>query len=142
MKLEKIVMFIILVVIILVAAFSITANLIMVVIDKQAEISILKALGATDRSIRSIFMLQGVFIGVLGLVLGMLAGLGVCAYMANVGIRMSENIFMFARIPVSVSVFDVVSISLSSLLLSLLATLYPAHKAAVISPIEGLTAED
>ncbi|MBU1069222.1 ABC transporter permease [Myxococcota bacterium] len=142
MKLEKVVMFIILVVIILVAAFSITANLIMVVIDKQSEISILKALGATNRSIRSIFMLQGVFIGVLGLVLGMLAGLGVCAYMANVGIRMSENIFMFARIPVSVSVFDVVSISLSSLMLSLLATLYPAHKAAVISPIEGLTAED
>lgn len=142
MKLEKVVMFIILVVIILVAAFSITANLIMVVIDKQAEISILKALGATDRSIRSIFMLQGVFIGVLGLVLGLLAGLGVCAYLATVGIRMSENIFMFARIPVSVSAFDVVSISLASLLLSLLATLYPAHKAAVISPIEGLTAED
>ncbi len=142
MKLEKVVMFIILVVIILVAAFSITANLIMVVIDKQAEISILKALGSTDRSIRTIFMLQGVFIGVLGLVLGLLAGLGVCAYLAVVGIRMSENIFMFARIPVSVSVFDVVSISFSSLMLSLLATLYPAHKAAVISPIEGLTAED
>ncbi len=142
MKLEKVVMFIILVVIILVAAFSITANLIMVVIDKQSEISILKALGSTDRSIRTIFMLQGVFIGVLGLVLGLLAGLGICAYLAHVGIRMSENIFMFARIPVSVSALDVVLVSLSSLVLSLLATLYPANKAALISPIEGLTAED
>ncbi len=142
MKLERIVMFLILSVIVLVAVFSITANLIMVVIDKQPEISILKSLGATDESIRRVFMLQGVFIGALGLALGLAAGLGVCIYLATVGIRMSENIFLSARIPVSVSGVDIVVISASSLLLALLATLYPAHKAAHLSPVEGLTAEE
>lgn len=142
MKLERIVMFLILSVIVLVAVFSITANLIMVVIDKQSEIAILKSLGATDESIRRIFMLQGFFIGALGLSLGLMAGLGICIYLATVGIRMSENIFLSARIPVSVSVLDVAIISVSSLLLALAATLYPAHKAALLSPVEGLTTKE
>ncbi|MBN2725639.1 MAG: FtsX-like permease family protein [Deltaproteobacteria bacterium] len=138
MKLEKFVMFLILIVIILVAAFSITANLIMVVMDKQQEISVLKSLGATNRSISNIFMLQGVFIGMMGLLLGLATGLGICGYLAKVGIRMSENIFLFARIPVSVEPSDIVMIALTSILLTLVATMYPSHKAMKVSPIEGL----
>ncbi|MBU1218681.1 ABC transporter permease [Myxococcota bacterium] len=138
MKLEKFVMFLILIVIILVAAFSITANLIMVVMDKQQEISILKSIGSTDRSISFIFMLQGVFIGLIGLILGLTAGLGICGYLAKVGIRMSENIFLFARIPVSVNALDILMISCTSIVLTVLATVYPSWKAMKVSPIEGL----
>jgi lipoprotein-releasing system permease protein len=142
MKLEKFVMFIILVVIVLVAAFSITANLIMVVMDKRQEISILKSVGSTDKSIKQIFMLQGIFIGFIGIALGLAFGLGICIYLAKVGIRTSENVFMFARIPVAVKTYDIVTITMSSMFLAILATLYPAWKATSISPIEGLNEEE
>jgi len=142
MKLEKFVMFIILVVIILVAAFSITANLIMVVMDKQQEIAILKSQGAADGSIRKIFMLQGLMVGAIGLVLGLVAGLGLCVYLAVVGIKTSENIFVLARIPVSVSPLDIVAISGSAVLLSILATLYPSWKATRVSPVQGLNDDE
>jgi lipoprotein-releasing system permease protein len=138
MKLEKIIMFIILVVIILVAAFSITANLIMVVMDKQQEIAILKSQGATDLSIRMIFILQGLLVGIIGLILGLIAGMGICIYLAVVGIRTSENIFILSRIPVSVNVFDIIAISFAAIVLTALATLYPSWKATKITPIEGL----
>jgi len=138
MKLEKFVMFIILVVIILVAAFSITANLIMVVMDKKQEIAILKSQGANNFSVRKIFIMQGVMIGIIGLILGLGFGLLICLYLAKIGFKTSENIFVLARIPVSVGVFDIVAITLSAMALSMMATLYPSWKATKISPVEGL----
>ncbi|MGM0596754.1 MAG: FtsX-like permease family protein [Myxococcota bacterium] len=138
MKLEKIVMFIILVVMILVAAFSITANLIMVVIDKKQEISIIKSMGSNDFSIKKIFVMQGFFVGLIGLILGLTGGLSICIYLATIGIKTSENIFVSARIPVSVNSIDIILISLSAIILAVAATLYPSWKASSVSPVEGL----
>jgi lipoprotein-releasing system permease protein len=138
MKLEKIVMFIILVVMILVAAFSITANLIMVVIDKKQEISIIKSMGSNNFSIKKIFVMQGFFVGLIGLILGLTGGLSICIYLATIGIKTSENIFVSARIPVSVNTIDIILISLSAIILAVAATLYPSWKASSVSPVEGL----
>ncbi len=142
MKLERIVMFLVLAVIILVAAFSITANLVMVVLDKKSEIAILKALGATDTMIMRTFMKQGIFIGLLGLSAGLATGMAICSYLAVVGLRMPRDVFQFAYLPVRLDWSEIVAVSAAALLLSLLATLYPARQAVKITPVEGLKLDD
>jgi lipoprotein-releasing system permease protein len=142
LKLEKFAMFVILVLIILVASFNIISNLIMNVIEKSREIAILKAIGATNRSIMTIFMLQGLLIGLIGTFTGITGGylLGVILNKYQI-IRLPADVYYLSHLPVKMSLFDFVTVSLSAIIISFVATLYPAWQAAKLNPVEPLRYE-
>ncbi len=140
LKLERRVMFIILVLIILVAAFNIASSLIMMVMGKTRDIAILKAMGATERSIRKIFVFNGMVIGFLGTILGLCLGLIVCAVLKRYDIHeLTGDIYYFTTtLPVKLEFSDVVSIIAAALLICFCATLYPARQAAKLSPVDAI----
>jgi lipoprotein-releasing system permease protein len=140
LKLERRVMFIILVLIILVAAFNIASSLIMMVMGKTRDIAILKAMGATERSIRKIFVFNGMVIGTLGTILGLCLGLVVCAVLKRYDIHeLTGDIYYFTTtLPVKLEFADVASIIGAALLICFFATLYPARQAAKLSPVEAI----
>ncbi|MBI5074231.1 MAG: lipoprotein-releasing ABC transporter permease subunit [Nitrospirae bacterium] len=142
LKLEKFAMFVILVLIILVASFNIISNLIMNVIEKSREIAILKAIGATNKSIMTIFMLQGLFIGLIGTVTGITGGylLGIILNKYQI-IKLPADVYYLSHLPVKMSLFDFVTVSLSAIIISFVATLYPAWQAAKLNPVEPLRYE-
>ena len=150
LQVEKNVMAILLSLIILVAAFNIISTLIMGVMEKTKDIGILRALGATRGAIRRIFLLQGFVVGLLGIVVGTLAGLAL-AYNLNpvsdfldrtFGIQVfPSDIYYFDRIPAEVNSHDVLLVVGFALLMSLLAGVYPAHYAAKLDPIQALRYE-
>jgi len=142
LKLEKFAMFVILVLIILVASFNIISNLIMNVIEKSREIAILKAIGATNKSIMTIFMLQGLFIGLIGTCTGITGGylLGVILNKYQL-IKLPADVYYLSHLPVKMSLFDFVTVSLSAIIISFAATLYPAWQAAKLNPVEPLRYE-
>lgn len=142
LKLEKIVMFIILTLIILVASFNIISNLIMIVIEKGREIAIMKAMGATNRGIMSIFMIHGLIIGFTGTGLGVAGGYLLCQFLKTYKfINLPADVYYLSYLPVKLSLFDFSVVSLSALLISLLATIYPAWQAAKTDPVEPLRYE-
>jgi lipoprotein-releasing system permease protein len=139
LKLEKIAMFVILILIVLVAAFGIVSSLIMLVMEKTRDIAILKAMGSTAKSIRRIFVLEGLIIGVLGTVLGLGSGLGLCALLARYKfIDLPVDIYALDTLPVQVEPYMVALVGISAVAISLLATLYPAHAAGRLDPVEAL----
>jgi lipoprotein-releasing system permease protein len=150
LRLEKRVMFIIVGLIVLVAGFNIICTLIMVVMEKTKDIAILKSMGASSRSIMKIFMLQGVIIGGIGTLLGTVTGLLVAW---NIGpiTRSIENLFGFkilpgdvyylSELPALVNYDDVVIIVIGSVIISLLATLYPSRNASRLDPAEAIRYE-
>lgn len=139
LKLEKIAMFVILILIVLVAAFGIVSSLIMLVMEKTKDIAILKAMGATAKSIRRIFVLEGLIIGVLGTILGLGSGLGLCALLARYKfIDLPVDIYALDTLPVQVEPYMVALVGVSAVAISLLATLYPAHAAGRLDPVEAL----
>jgi lipoprotein-releasing system permease protein len=142
LKLEKFAMFVILVLIVLVASFNIISNLIMNVIEKSREIAILKAIGATSNSIMIIFMLQGLFIGLIGTFIGIAGGyaLGFILNKYQI-IRLPADVYYLSHLPVKMSAFDFVTVSLSAIMISFLATIYPAWQAAKLNPVEPLRYE-
>ena len=142
LRLEKFAMFIILVLIILVASFNIVSTLIMNVIEKKREIAILKAMGATDKGIMSIFMLQGLLIGLLGTVIGIAGGYLLC-YVLNTYqiIKLPADVYYLSHLPVRTKLTDFIAVSLSAVSISFLATIYPAWQAAKLSPVEPLRYE-
>jgi lipoprotein-releasing system permease protein len=142
LKLEKFAMFVILVLIILVASFNIISNLIMNVMEKSREIAILKAIGATNRSIMAIFILQGLFIGIIGTTVGVLGGFGL-GYILNTYqiIKLPADVYYLSHLPVKMNLFDFVTVSLSAVTITLLATIYPAWQAAKLDPVEPLRYE-
>ncbi len=142
MRLEKITAFIVLALIVLVAVLNILSSLTMAVIEKKKEIAILKALGFTQGRIQLLFVLQGMLIGLSGTLIGIFAGIAVCKVLAAYPVlTLPQDVFYQLTLPVQLHVVDIVSISVAALLLSLLATLYPAWKAAHMSPAETLRYE-
>jgi lipoprotein-releasing system permease protein len=140
LKLEKIIMFIILVLIILVAAFNIIGTLTMIVIEKSREIAILKAMGATRRAVMGIFMLDGLLIGGVGVVIGIPLGYLVC-WAIETFYTLPADVYYISHIPVRISLFDVVLVAGSALLITFLATVYPSWQAGRLAPVEALRYE-
>ena len=150
LKLEKTVMFIILLLIILVASFNIISTLIMVVMEKGKDIAILKAMGASSGGILKIFLIEGMVIGVIGTLLGGISGValalnleGVLGYAENAfGFKvLSPDVYYLDKLPSHVNFSDVAVIMVSATLISLLATIYPAWQASKMAPADALRYE-
>jgi len=142
LKLEKVVMFIILTLIVLVAAFNIVSSLIMLVMEKTRDIAILKAMGATTARIRKIFVLEGFLIGVSGTILGLLGGFGLCGLLKKYHfIELPPDVYYISTLPVQLEGLDVAVIAFAAILISLVATLYPSRQAAKLDPAEALRYE-
>ncbi len=150
LKQEKVAMFIILVFIILVAAFNITSTLIMIVMEKRRDIGILRTLGSSSWSILAIFIIEGLLIGLTGTVIGLVAGVflahnlnpvaEVIAWMMGINL-FDSTIYYFDSIPVEVVPSDVLWITVSAVVLTFVSTLYPAWSAARLNPVDALRYE-
>ena len=139
MMIERWVAYILLCLIIAVATFNILGSLTMSVVEKQKDIGILRAMGTTENSIRKIFMLEGILVGIIGTVLGSLIGLGVCYLQINYNIYpLDPTKYIIDSLPMQVRVSDTIIIIITSLILSLLAAVYPAKKAAKTSLIDSI----
>jgi len=150
LRLEKIVMFIILILIILVAAFNIVSTLFMVVMEKNKEIAIMKSMGASQSSIMKIFSYQGLIIGITGTVIGCVGGFTVVPNLNEI-VGLIENLFGITafpsdvyyldRLPSEIQYFDSFLIVVFSIVICFLASLYPAWRASRLDPVEGLRYE-
>ncbi len=139
LKLEKTVMFIILVLIVLVAAFNIASTLIMMVMEKTRDIAILKAMGASRRSIRRIFVFNGMIIGAVGTALGVGLGFLACFLLDRYKfIELPGDVYYITTLPVRLETLDVVLIAAAAMVICFLATLYPARQAARLDPVEAI----
>jgi lipoprotein-releasing system permease protein len=141
LKLEKLAMAIILTFIVLVACFNILSTLIMLVLEKTKEISILKSMGARDASVMKIFVLEGLTIGAVGTAMGLLLGLASCSFIERYGLQLDPDVYYISNLPVNADLGQFTAVALISLALSYLATLYPATKASRLSPVDGLREE-
>ena len=138
LKLEKTAMFVILTLIILVAAFNIASALIMMVMEKTKDIAVLKAMGATNRMIRRIFILKGMIIGVLGTLIGTIAGVLVCFVLKRYEFIKLPEAYPFTTLPVQLEYGDVALIACSAVVICFLSTLYPSYKASKMNPVEAI----
>jgi lipoprotein-releasing system permease protein len=142
LQLEKLAMEIILLLIVVVAAFNIISTLVMVVTDKTREIGILKSMGLTARQVMRVFILQGVVIGAIGSVMGLLGGLGLVWLLDTYQfIEIPGDIYFIDRLPVALDLGDIGLILLASVAISFLATIYPARQAARLMPVEAIRHE-
>ncbi len=141
LKLEKLATFIILSIAITVASFCIICTLLLMVTEKSRDIAVLKALGAPDRSIMAIFMIEGVLIGAIGTVLGVAIALAACLGLEWSGVRLDPDVYYIDRLPVNVDLQDYLWVSVAALAICTLATIYPAYTAARVRPVDGLRYE-
>jgi lipoprotein-releasing system permease protein len=140
LKLEKIAMFLVLTINILLAAFSITSTLVMTIIERKREIAILSAMGSTQRSIVRIFMAQGGLTGLLGSAIGATLGVLGALGLSTMRLPLNNDVYYISAIPVDIRVTDVLAIVTVAILVSLISTIYPAIYAAGLRPVEGLNA--
>ena len=142
LKLEKFVYSLVILLIVLVAAFNIVATLIMVVMEKRKDIAVLKSMGATSHSISRIFVYKGVIIGVVGTLLGTLLGyVGCWALDRYHFISLPKDVFYVSTLPVKIYPENFLIVGGAALLICLLATIYPARQAAQLSPVEVMRYE-
>ena len=140
LRLEKTMMFLLLVLITLVASFNIVGTLTMIVNEKQREIAILKAMGATPQAIMRIFMLNGLVIGLTGTAIGIPLGYTFLYLIENYW-TFDQTVYFISHIPVHVKALDVILVSCSAILISFAATLYPSWQAAKLAPVSALRYE-
>jgi lipoprotein-releasing system permease protein len=141
-KLEKFIQFVVLLLIVLVAAFNIAATLIMVVMEKRKDIAILKSMGATNMAVGTIFVFKGAVIGTLGTIVGVLGGLGGASLLARYHfIELPKDVFYVSTVPVRIYPANFALVALASFLICILATIYPARQAARLAPVEVIRYE-
>jgi len=142
LKLERVTMFVILMLVILVAAFNIVSTLFMVVMEKHKDIAILKTLGLPARRVMRIFVWEGMIVGVAGTLLGLGVGIGICEVLKHYHfINLPSDIYYVTTLPVNLEPFYVLLICFMSLLISFLATIYPSYRASKMLPAEALRYE-
>ena len=142
LELEKLAMYLILTLIVVVAAFNIVSTLVMVVVDRTREIGILKSMGMTDRMILRIFMIQGLSIGVIGTTVGTVLGLVIAWALDTFEIiKIPAEVYFVEKLPVSIHAADVGMIVGVSLLIAFLATIYPALQASRLQPVRAIRHE-
>lgn len=142
MQLEKYAAFVILSLIIMVAAFNIISTLIMVVMEKTREIGIFKSMGATDGAITRIFLYEGIFVGVAGTLIGVLIGFGLCWAQQTYGFfALPGDVYFIDTMPVKMKILDFLAIATASVLICLVSSIYPARRAARLDPVEAIRHE-
>ncbi|MDY7039111.1 MAG: lipoprotein-releasing ABC transporter permease subunit [Thermodesulfobacteriota bacterium] len=142
LKLEKMTMFVILTMIVLVGALNIISTLVMVVMEKTRDMAILRAMGATAKSIMAIFMIQGLLVGLVGTLAGLGSGLGICYLISEyIMIDIPTDFYGLTTLPVRVERLDVVLVALAGIFISFMATLYPSWHASRLNPVEALRYE-
>ncbi|MGQ0504772.1 MAG: FtsX-like permease family protein [Myxococcaceae bacterium] len=141
LRLEKLVMGIILSIIVIVAAGLIVATVVMLVLEKRKEISVLKALGVPDGGIVKIFLAEGLQIGFAGGLLGLVTGLGWCLLIEKVGIKLDPEVYYIPALPVRIEPVQTALAVVVAILVTYLGSIYPAIEASQVEPVEGLKAE-
>jgi lipoprotein-releasing system permease protein len=137
LRLEKTVYFLVLLLMVIIGAFNIISTLIMVVLEKKKDIAILQSMGATRRSIRKIFLIKGGIIGAVGTLLGVLLGYGLCLLIERYQfIELPKDVFLISTVPVRIYLSNFVLVASASLLICLLASIYPARHASKLDPVE------
>jgi len=138
LKLERFATFIILSVAIMVASFCIVCTLLLMVTEKGKEIAILKAIGASDGMILRTFIIEGIIIGGIGTVFGVVTGLAVCTGLSWFGLRLDPEVYYIDKLPISVNPGDFLTVAIAALTICTLSTLYPAYAASRLRPVDGL----
>jgi len=142
LRLEKFTMFVILAMIVLVGALNIISTLVMVVMEKTRDVAILRAMGASARSIMTIFMFQGLLVGIVGTLAGLASGLGLCHLLAKYRfIDLPADVYYISTLPVQVEAADVWFVAGAAVVISFIATLYPSWYASRLNPVESLRYE-
>jgi len=136
LELEKTVYFLVLLLMVLIGAFNIVSTLVMVVMEKKKDIAILRSMGATQESIRRIFLLKGCLIGIVGTVAGVVLGLLVCGLISQYQFSLPDGVFLISTVPVRVYMSNFVLVACASFVVCLLASIYPARQAAKLDPVE------
>jgi lipoprotein-releasing system permease protein len=136
LQLEKTVYFLVLLLMVLIGAFNIVSTLVMVVMEKKKDIAILRSMGATQRSIRQIFLMKGCVIGVFGTILGVVLGLAVCLIISQYKFELPKDVFLISTVPVRVYLSNFILVALASFVVCIVASIYPARQAAKLDPVE------